>query len=85
MVSDEAVVKPEDIRASTMAMGKRKHDRQPAMWVTTTDLPTAPSHPHGQHGVGGFGPSDGTLVPVGRTSLLRCDETRADQHAARPV
>jgi transposase len=28
-----------------MAMGKRKCDRQPAMWVTTTDLPTAPSHP----------------------------------------
>jgi transposase len=28
-----------------MAMGKRKRDRQPAMWVTTTDLPTAVSHP----------------------------------------
>jgi transposase len=28
-----------------MAMGKRKRDRQPAMWVTTTDLPTAASHP----------------------------------------
>jgi hypothetical protein len=27
-----------------MAMGKRKRDRQPAMWVTTTDLPAA-SHP----------------------------------------
>ncbi len=26
-----------------MAMGKRKRDRQPAMWVTTTDLPTAAS------------------------------------------
>jgi transposase len=26
-------------------MGKRKRDRQPAMWVTTTDLPTAASHP----------------------------------------
>src|SRR5258707_14917581 len=26
-----------------MSMGKR--DRQPAMWVTTTDLPTAASHP----------------------------------------
>jgi hypothetical protein len=28
-----------------MAMGKRKRDRQPAMWVTTTDLATAASHP----------------------------------------
>jgi len=27
-----------------MAMGKRKRDRQPTMWVTTTDLPTAASH-----------------------------------------
>jgi transposase-like protein DUF772 len=30
---------------SAMAMGKRKRDRQPAMWVPTTDLPTAASHP----------------------------------------
>src|SRR6266568_7674435 len=28
-----------------MAMGKRKRDRQPTMWVPTTDLPTAASHP----------------------------------------
>ena len=28
-----------------MAMGKRKRERQPTMWVTTTDLPTAVSHP----------------------------------------
>jgi hypothetical protein len=28
-----------------MAMGKRKRDRQPAMWVTTTDLPSAASYP----------------------------------------
>src|SRR5437762_747823 len=28
-----------------MAMGKRKRDRQSTMWVTTTDLPTAASHP----------------------------------------
>jgi hypothetical protein len=28
-----------------MAMGKCKRDRQPPMWVTTTDLPTAESHP----------------------------------------
>ena len=28
-----------------MAMGKRKRARQPSMWVTTTDLPTAASHP----------------------------------------
>jgi hypothetical protein len=27
-----------------MSMGKRRRDRQPAMWVTTTDLPTAASH-----------------------------------------
>src|SRR5579862_8860682 len=30
---------------SPMSMGKRKRDRQPTMWVTTTDLPTAASHP----------------------------------------
>jgi hypothetical protein len=28
-----------------MAMGRRKRERQPTMWVTTTDLPTAASHP----------------------------------------
>jgi len=28
-----------------MAMGKRHRARQPSMWVTTTDLPTAASHP----------------------------------------
>ena len=28
-----------------MAMGKRTRDRQPNMWVTTTDFPTAASHP----------------------------------------
>src|SRR5205809_3724043 len=28
-----------------MAMGKRKRDRQPAMWVPTTELRTAASHP----------------------------------------
>jgi transposase len=28
-----------------MSMGKRTRDRQPAMWVPTTDLPTAASHP----------------------------------------
>jgi transposase len=28
-----------------MSMGKRKRDRQPAMWVTATNLPTAASHP----------------------------------------
>jgi hypothetical protein len=30
---------------SPMSMGKRKRERQPGMWVTTTDLPTAASHP----------------------------------------
>jgi transposase len=28
-----------------MSMGKRTRDRQPAMWVSTTHLPTAASHP----------------------------------------
>jgi transposase len=28
-----------------MSMGKRKRDRQPTMWVTATELPTAASHP----------------------------------------
>jgi transposase len=28
-----------------MSMGKRKRDRQPSMWVATTDLPTTTSHP----------------------------------------
>jgi transposase len=28
-----------------LALGKRKRLRQPALWVTTTDLPTAASHP----------------------------------------
>src|SRR5437763_535512 len=28
-----------------MAMGKRRRDRQPAMWVSTTELPMAASHP----------------------------------------
>lgn len=28
-----------------MSMGRRERDRQPAMWVTTTALPTAASHP----------------------------------------
>ena len=31
--------------SSRMAMGKRTRARQPSMWVTTTDLPTAASHP----------------------------------------
>jgi hypothetical protein len=28
-----------------MSMGKRERERQPEMWVTTTDLPTSASHP----------------------------------------
>src|SRR6266545_1275728 len=28
-----------------MAMGKRPRDRQPTMWVPTTELPTSASHP----------------------------------------
>jgi hypothetical protein len=31
--------------AVRMSMGKRKRDRQPTMWVPTTELPTAASHP----------------------------------------
>ena len=30
---------------SSMSMGKRTRDRQPTMWVLTTELPTAVSHP----------------------------------------
>src|SRR5207249_8852850 len=45
-----------------MAMGKRKRGRQPSMWVTATDLPTAASHPFyrglnqllHEHGFDGF-------------------------------
>ena len=28
-----------------MAMGRRTRDRRVAMWITTTELPTAASHP----------------------------------------
>ena len=28
-----------------MAMGKRPRDRQPTMWVPTSELPTSASHP----------------------------------------
>jgi len=28
-----------------MAMGKRRRERQPALWVAASDLPTAASHP----------------------------------------
>lgn len=31
--------------ALQMAMGKRKRARQPSMWITTTDFPTAAGHP----------------------------------------
>jgi transposase len=30
---------------SPMSMGKRTRERQPAMWLATTELPTAASHP----------------------------------------
>jgi hypothetical protein len=30
---------------AAMSMGKRTRDRQPTMWVPTTELPTAASHP----------------------------------------
>ncbi len=50
-----------------MAMGKRKRDRQPAMWVSTTDLPTVGSHlfyrrPNQllrEHGFGDFAEAQG--------------------------
>ena len=28
-----------------MAMGKRKHERQPDLWIATSELPTPPGHP----------------------------------------
>jgi hypothetical protein len=28
-----------------MSIGKRKRERQPAMWVTATQLPTSANHP----------------------------------------
>jgi len=31
--------------APHMSMGKRVRERQPEMWVATTDFPTAASHP----------------------------------------
>ena len=40
-VTDRRVI---SYQALLMAMGKRKRDRQPAMWVATTELPTAASH-----------------------------------------
>jgi len=40
-----AVPRRERTTIRTMAMGKRKRDRQPMMWVPATDLPTAASHP----------------------------------------
>ena len=46
----------------SMGMGKRKRARQPAMWVTTTELPKGDSHPFyrrlnqllGRHGFDDF-------------------------------
>jgi hypothetical protein len=40
-----AVPRRERTTIRTMAMGKRKRDRQLTMWVPATDLPTAASHP----------------------------------------
>jgi hypothetical protein len=53
-----------------MLMGKRKRDRQPAMWVTSTHVPTAASHPFyrrlnqllREHGFDDFGRSARTHV-----------------------
>src|SRR5947209_10785269 len=63
-----------------MAMGKRKRDRQPAMWVATTDLPTAASHPFyarlnqllREHGFDDFAEAQGAAFyadTMGRPSL----------------
>jgi len=57
-------------------MGKRKRDRQPRMWGTTTDLPTAASHPFyrrlnellRQHGFDNFAEAQcATSAPTWRT------------------
>ena len=63
-----------------MAMGKRTRARQPSMWVTTTDLPTAASHPFytrlnqllHQHGFDDFAEAQCALFyaeTIGRPSL----------------
>ena len=36
---------PSTYYSHRMAMGKRKRERQPTMWATATDFPTAASHP----------------------------------------
>jgi transposase len=63
-----------------MAMGKRTRNRQPSMWVATTDFPTAANHPFytrlnallRQHGFDDF--AEGHCAPfyadtVGRPGL----------------
>src|SRR4029450_8062423 len=62
--SQTSQIDPIDLSYYTlpMAMGKRQCDRQPRMWVATTDFPTAASHPFytrlnrllREHGFDGF-------------------------------
>jgi Transposase domain (DUF772) len=44
-------------------MGKRKRGRQPSMWVTTTDLPTAASHPFTGAGISCCPSRDSMISP----------------------
>jgi transposase len=64
-----------------MSMGKRKRDRQLAMWVTATNFPTAASHPFyrrlnqllGEHGFDAFVEAQCAgfyAATMGRPSLL---------------
>ena len=66
-----------------MAMGKRKRARQPSMWVTTANLPTAASHPfctrlnqllHAH----GFAPTSANLIADrSRGRIKKPNETRS--------
>jgi hypothetical protein len=66
-----------------MAMGKRTRDRQPPLWVATTDLPTAASHPFywrlnqllREHGFDAFVKASGIGTPT-RADLARLDRRR---------
>jgi hypothetical protein len=58
-----------------MSMGKRKGDRQPTIWVTTTQLPTAASQPFYQ-----------CLNEIlASTALTISSQSWADQKSSRQV
>src|SRR5206468_9135987 len=75
---------------SPMSMGKRKRDRQPAMWVTTTDLPTAASHPFyrrlnqllREHGFDDF--VEARMRSIWRPARLSASRCKAPTRATRP-